>query len=138
MWLLHMEQTDGVKVMHGRNGREYTLPEMPCFSVDGYCLETRTIYEFLVVIFTRNGWHTCLPFRDVSTISVDTLAERYERTLSRLEQETPAQYEVKVQWECEFDDAGIGKPELLAHPIVQQSPLCTRDALYGELQGTGK
>ena len=23
------------------------------------------------------------------------------------------------------------KPELLAHPIVQQSPLCTRDALYG-------
>jgi hypothetical protein len=23
------------------------------------------------------------------------------------------------------------KPELLTHPIVQQSPLCTRDALYG-------
>jgi len=23
------------------------------------------------------------------------------------------------------------KPEMLTHPIVQQSPLCTRDALYG-------
>jgi hypothetical protein len=35
MWLLHMEQTDGVKIMHGRNGREYSLPKLPCFSVDG-------------------------------------------------------------------------------------------------------
>jgi len=32
-------------------------------------------------------------------------------------------YLVKIQWECEFDDAGM--------PAVQQSPLRTRDALYG-------
>ena len=33
----------------------------------------------------------------------------------------------------EFDDSGIvkQKPELLTHPIVQQGPLRTRDALYG-------
>ena len=30
-----------------------------------------------------------------------------------------------------FDDAGIATPELLAHPKVCKSPLCTRDALYG-------
>ena len=42
-------------------------------------------------------------------------------------------YEVKVQWDCEFYDAGIvkQKPELLAHPILLQSLLRTRDALYG-------
>jgi hypothetical protein len=34
MWLLHMEQTDGVEIMHGRNGREYRLPKLPRFSVD--------------------------------------------------------------------------------------------------------
>ena len=35
--------------------------------------------------------------------------------------------------ECEFDEAGIvnQKPELLTHPIVEQSPVHTRDALYG-------
>jgi len=43
MWLLHMEETDGVKIMHGRNGREYKVPELPQFSVDGYCPETLTI-----------------------------------------------------------------------------------------------
>jgi len=33
----------------------------------------------------------------------------------------------------EFHESGIvkQKPELLKHPIVQQSPLPTRDALYG-------
>jgi hypothetical protein len=46
MWLLHMEQTDGVEIKHARNGREYRLPELPRFSVDGYCPETNTAYEF--------------------------------------------------------------------------------------------
>ena len=64
---------------------------------------------------------------------VATLAERYERTMSRLEQITQAGYQVKMQWECEFDNARIvnQKPELLTHPIVEQSPLHTRDAIYG-------
>jgi len=47
MWLLHMEQMDGCKIMPARNGREYRLPELPRFSVDGYCAETRIVFEFL-------------------------------------------------------------------------------------------
>jgi len=42
--------------------------------------------------------------------------------MSRLKQMTRAGYLVKVQWECEFDDAG--------RPSLQQRPLLTRDALY--------
>jgi len=52
MWLPHTQQTDGVKIMHGRNGPEYRLPEIPRFRVDGYCPDTRKIYEFFVSIFT--------------------------------------------------------------------------------------
>ena len=51
--------------------------------------------------------------------------------MARLEQIKRAKYQVKVQWECEVDHAGIATPELLAHPPVCHSPLCTRDALYG-------
>ena len=47
MWLLHMEETDSCQIMHATNGREYRLPELPRFSVDGYCAETRTVYELL-------------------------------------------------------------------------------------------
>jgi hypothetical protein len=50
--------------------------------------------------------------------------------MARLEQINRAGYQVKVQWECLFDDAGIATPEMLAHPTVCKSPLCTRDALY--------
>ena len=49
--------------------------------------------------------------------------------MARLEQITSAGYKVKVQWECEFDDAGIHSN--CSPTQVCQSPLCTRDALYG-------
>jgi len=47
LWLLRMEEAEGVKIMHCRNGREYKPPELPRISLDGYCPETYTIYEFL-------------------------------------------------------------------------------------------
>jgi len=85
MWILHMEQTDGCTIMHARNGREFRLPELPRYSVDGYCAETKTVYEF---------WHgcKCKPLCHQMTLDEDTLAERYERTLSRIEQITAAGY----------------------------------------------
>ncbi len=37
-----------------------------------------------------------------------------------------------MQWECDFDRGILADhPELKLHPIVQHSPLNTRDALYG-------
>ena len=69
----------------------------------------------------------------MKTFGGDTLAERYEQTLSRIEQIKQAGYTVKIKWECKFDEAKIveQKPELSVHPIVKHAPLITRDALYG-------
>ena len=72
MWLVHRERTDGCRISHGRNGREFRLPELPNLSVDGYCRETRKVYEFLGCYW--HG-HTCLPFRDVATMHKDTLRD---------------------------------------------------------------
>jgi len=80
-----MEDTDGVKIMHGR---EYKVPELPHFSVDGYCPETRKIYEFFECYF--HG-HTCQPFRDIIKFGY-TPAERYEWSMSRLQQITRSGY----------------------------------------------
>jgi len=53
--------------------------------------------------------------------------------MSRLEQITREVYQVKIEWECEIDESRNvrQKPELLDPLIVRQSPLRTRDALYG-------
>jgi len=60
--------------------------------------------------------------------SGETLAERYEQTLARIEQLKSVGYTVKVQWECEFE--GVAD-DFRAHPIVRHAPLNTHDALYG-------
>ena len=69
----------------------------------------------------------------MKTLGGETLAKRYEQTLARIELIKRADYHVKFQWECKFDEAKIveQKPELLVHPIVKHAPLITRDALYG-------
>jgi hypothetical protein len=48
--------------------------------------------------------------------------------MARVEQIAGAGYRVKVQWECELDENILS--ELQTHPLVQQAPLKTRDALY--------
>ena len=45
-WLLHMEETNEVQIVHCRKGREYRLPEFHRLSVDGYYPENNTVYEF--------------------------------------------------------------------------------------------
>jgi G:T-mismatch repair DNA endonuclease (very short patch repair protein) len=130
MSLAYRQQTDACSIRHGRNGREYRLPELPHLKVDGYCEHTRTVYEF-------NGcyWHgcpRCQILRDVPTIHEDTLAERYERTMNRVGVITQAGYKVEMQWECDFDRDILKKhPELETLPIVQHSPPNTRHVLYG-------
>ena len=93
MWLLHMEQVDGCRIMHARNGREYRLPELSFFSVDGYCPETRTVYEVFGCHF--HGCK-CMSFRDLLTLRGDTLTGRYEQTMNRIEQIKCAGYNVKI------------------------------------------
>ena len=100
MWLVYREQLDECRIMHVRIGREYNLPALPRLSVDGFCEETNNVYEFCCWYW--HG-HTCLPFRDVTRGAGDTLAERYEKTMSRSVQITQAVYQVEIQGECDFD-----------------------------------
>jgi G:T-mismatch repair DNA endonuclease (very short patch repair protein) len=120
---------DGIKILHARNGRKYRLLELPHLSLDGFCPEQRNVLEFLGCFWHR---HSCLYFRDVTTMCGETLSQRYEQTLARIEQITRAGYQVEINWECEFDEGIFARHrELKRHSLVQQSPLNTRDALYG-------
>jgi hypothetical protein len=94
MWLLLMEQTDGCHIKHARNGREYRPPELAQYSVDCYCAETRTVYEFLGCYY--HGCK-CQRFRYVKTLGGDTCVERYEQTKARIAQIKRAGYHVKTQ-----------------------------------------
>ena len=129
MLLVYKEKTDGCKILHGQNGREYRLPELRHLSVGGFCPETKKLYKFCGCFY--HG-HTYLPFRVVPTMPGDTLAERYEHTMARTWQITRAGYQVEMVWECIFDAEILARhPELKTHPIVQHIPLNPLGALYG-------
>lgn len=73
MWLVDRQHRAVYKILHARNGRPHS-------TVDGFCAEITTVFEFLGCY-----WHgyTSQTFRDVSTKDEDTLAEKYERTMAR-------------------------------------------------------
>ena len=133
MWLVYREHTDGCTIRHARNGRGYSPPELPRMRVGGFCAEKRTVYEFFGCPY--HG-HTCLPFRDVTTLGGDTLAQRYEQTMTRLQRITGAGYTVMLVRECKFDKDILQRhPEMKHYPIVQHAPLNKRDVLYGGRTG---
>jgi hypothetical protein len=52
--------------------------------------------------------------------------------MARLQQTTQGGYKLEIQRECEFDEEILAnQPELKKHPLVHNSPLNIRDALYG-------
>jgi hypothetical protein len=70
-------------------------------------------------------------FRNITTLGGDDLAERYEQKMARLQQISSAGYTVEVECKCQFDKNILPHyPELKKHPIIQHTPLNTRDALY--------
>ena len=65
----------------------------------------------------------------------ETLANRYEETMARLQKIRDAGYNVISISGCEFIKLLLQNPglqnELSSHPYVKNSPINIRDALYG-------
>jgi len=113
IWLVYRKKTNGCKIMHSRNGLEYRLPKPPHLSVDNFFPETKAVCEFCGCYWQGN---ISLPFRDVTNLAGDTLAERYEHTMATLEQITRTGYQVELQSKCEIDDGILASHHELNKP----------------------
>ena len=79
-WLAYMGRTR--KIIHAGNGKEMHLPGVPNVKVDGYCQETKEVFEYLGCF-----WHGCLcmPNRHKPIGNTEeTLENRYEETMASL------------------------------------------------------
>jgi G:T-mismatch repair DNA endonuclease (very short patch repair protein) len=103
--LTYKDKTEGCKILHGRNGREYRLPELPHLSKNEFYPE----YKNVVYEFFGCYWHvhTCLQFRDVTTFVENTLDERYEHIMFRMEQIKRAGCQVEKTWGYQFNVANL-------------------------------
>ena len=119
-------------VQHVRNAGEYNIPGTK-IKVDGYCPDTRTVYEFQGC-FTH-GCPTCYPNRhEKHPRHYDrTMHDVYETTQDKVQQLTEQGYKVIQMWGCEWKHLKETQPDI--NSFVQGldfiPPLQPRDAFCG-------
>ncbi len=130
LWLEWL-QKPGLQIQHALNGGEFKIPRTN-YRVDGYCHETKTVYEFLGCLW--HGCRTCYPQRNMALPKTNETAEvLWYHTQERLQHIRHLGYNVVTIWEHEFhhlqkEDQSL---EEFAKTCDVQPRLNIRDAFFG-------
>ena len=128
-WLSYISEKEDLYIKHVRNGGEKRVAP---YSLDGYCEETNTAYEFQGCF-----WHGCPEcFKDRDTmnpISQRTMEELYMNTKKKVKFLKDQGFRVVEKWGCELnkelEDDEEMKQFFDQNKIID--PLQPRDAFYG-------
>ena len=151
-WLSYTAEKEDIHIQHVRNGGEKRVGN---YSLDGYCEETHTAYEFqdcfwhgkdlcdvmytkygknMNVFFLFLGCPECHKNRGtVNSVNQKTMEQLYKDTVRKVKYLKDQGFNVEQKWECEFkkemnEDEEM-KQFLEEHELVD--PLQPRDAFYG-------
>ena len=101
-WLKMIERDENINIIHrGNSDREYVIPGTK-YTVDGYCKETNTIYEF-----HGNYWHgnpRLFNAKEINDKVKRTYGELYQDTIKKEQAIKDLGYNLVVIWEDEFDN----------------------------------
>jgi G:T-mismatch repair DNA endonuclease (very short patch repair protein) len=153
VWLEAVMKQEGVFIQHAENGGEHLVElvredngERFLKEVDGYCSQTRTVYEFHGCFF-----HSCpkcyhpkqmhpmkkIPFFDKKTNQWKKGGVRHgtnhANTLALEAAIKQAGYTLVTMWECEYHKLRSKTPEIYVLPedYEMRKALQPRDAYYG-------
>ena len=150
-WLSFTAEKEDIHIQHVRNGGEKRVGN---YSLDGYCEETHTAYEFqgcfwhgkglCDVMYTNLEKYECLfPFlgcpecyknrEGVNSNNQKTMEQLYKDTMRKVKYLKDQGFKVEQKWECELkkelEQDGEMKQFFQDHEIVD--PLQPRAAFYG-------
>jgi len=100
-WLKYIQENNPtIHIQHAENGREYKIPNTR-FRVDGYCEESKTIYEFHGTFWHGHpSYHVAdEPHPGIKNI---TFGEKYKQTIDREDFLRNKGYNVVVMWEHDW------------------------------------
>ena len=151
-WLSYTADKEGIRIQHHRNGGEKRVGR---YSLDGYCEETHTAYEYqgcywhgknptyaisiqdnvLNAFFCFLGCPECYPKRDTKNRGVDNMPmeELYKNTQRKIKWLKDQGYEVVEKWGCAFKKE-MEHDEELKQFVKDRGfvdPLQPRDAFFG-------
>lgn len=104
-WLEHIAVTEGITIQHAANGGEYKIPKTN-YRVDGYCVETNTIYEFHGDLFHGNVERFGPDIKN-NPFRTETVGELYKLTKAREDELLSLGYKLATIWEQDYDKLDI-------------------------------
>ena len=128
-WLSYISEKEDLYIKHVRNGGEKRVAP---YSLDGYCEETNTAYEFQGCFW--HGCPECFKDRDtVNPVSQKTMEELYMDTKKKVKFLKDQGFRVVEKWGCELEKELKDDEEMKQffdqNKIID--PLQPRDAFYG-------
>ena len=119
-------------IQHVGNAGEYRVPGTT-LTMDGYCQETNTVYEFHGYFW--HGCPKCYPLQDEAHLRLcdRTMEDVYNKTQQKMRQLHTEGYNVKEMWECKWTHLKQARPDIRAYVDSLQfvEPLNPRDAFCG-------
>jgi hypothetical protein len=117
-WLDSIMRAEGIHIRHAENEGEHRIRykskrcnRIKILNVDGYCKETKTVYEYCGDYHHGHPPHLCKRTKknkfnpnDINPSRKVTYAELYKATIKRKKILEALGYNVVMKWECEFLD----------------------------------
>ncbi len=100
LWLETIVDVEQIHIQHAQNGGEFKIPNTN-YKVDGYCVDTNTIYEF-----HGDFWHgnpEVYSSGCINNANKKTMGELYQKTIEREEEIKSLGYNLVVMWENEWN-----------------------------------
>ena len=150
-WLSYQMERNDIHIQHVRNGGEKRVGK---YSLDGYCEQFHTAYEFqgcfwhgkscnvisilkigkIFIFFPYTGCPECYPNREtVNPVNGKTMQQLYEDTLEKIRYLEDRGFHVEKKWECELAKEMEHDEDMRCYFEEYElvDPLQPRDAFYG-------
>lgn len=101
-WLESISEKEGIKIEHAENGGERRFPDLN-ITVDGFCEETNTVYEFYGDTWHGNPAKYSAEDRPHPYDTEATAADLWERDAAREQALRDAGYRVITIWESDWN-----------------------------------
>ena len=128
-WIKYISTRENINIKHACNGGEVAVVANGTkYKVDGYCEETKTIYQFHGCYF--HGCRYCYDELTLNTISQHNMGYLYNRTKYIEDNLKSAGYKLVIIWEHDFDKNSLMKNITLTEYELIEPPKI-RDSFYG-------
>ena len=129
-WLKYIAQKENIHIKHACNGGEPAIKSnAKTYKVDGYCEETKTVYQFHGCYW--HGCNRCYNELSVNRFNQHNMKYLYKRTLAIDELIRNNGYNLVQIWEHEFDrDKVMRNMKLDEYDLIEQ-PKIRDDGFFG-------